>query len=390
MIYKTQDGQYGNRRRKRREYQRRRGWIGWVIALVIIGAVFLAVRYAIEYVKSDYNGTNGTDTPVILDIPYEANSDIISELLEENGIIKNKFLFRNYLRFFYVKTPNFMYGPHELRSNMSYEEIIPVLEQPMLDLRQTITLQFIDGWTALRMGMYVEEQGICTIDEWLEACNEVYDVSFYNQILESPLKFTKLEGFLFPDTYEFYEDVTQQEIIQKMLETFEEKILRDPALMIKIEMSNLSLEDIVRLASVVEKETGDIDEIYKVSSVFHNRLSDKSPLPSLQSCATQKYTVGVLDYYYKDIKGYEATPYEMEFAYDTYLCEGLMIGSICNPGKISIVATLDPEETDYYYFLMDDTGKTYYATTYNEHQENIRQMRAANAVVASGIGDMSE
>ncbi|MCL1830140.1 MAG: endolytic transglycosylase MltG [Oscillospiraceae bacterium] len=389
MIYKTQDGQYDNRRRRRREYQRRRGWIGWLIALIIIGVVAYAVNYGYKYIKSDVEGTNGVDTPIIIDIPYEATSDMISELLEEYGIVANKFIFRNYLRFFYAKTPHFMYGPHELRSNMSYEEIIPVLEQPMLDLRETITLQFIDGWTTLRMGMYLEEMGICSIDEWLEACNDVYDVSFYEKISSNPEKFTKLEGFLFPDTYEFYEDVTQYEIVQKMLETFEEKILQDPVLSIQIELNNMSLEDIVRLASIVEKETGDLDEIYKVSSVFHNRLSKSSPLPSLQSCATQKYTVGVLDYYYIELRGFEGTPYEMEYAYDTYLCEGLMVGAICNPSKISISATLNPEDTPYYYFLMDDTGKTYYGTTYKEHQENINQMRAANAQVASGAGDMS-
>ena len=389
MIYKTQDGQYDNRRRRRREYQRRRGWIGWLVALVLIGTAALVVNYYIQDIKKDVEGTDGSPTPMIIDIPYEANADIISELLEEHGIVKNKFFFRNYLRFFYARTPHFMYGPHELRANMSYEEIVPILEQPMLDLRSTITLQFIDGWTTLKMGMYLEEMGICSISEWLTACNEVYDVSFFDKISNKAEKFTRLEGFLYPDTYEFYEDVTPEEIVQKMLETFEEKILKDPVLSVQIEMSSMSLEDIVIFASVVEKETGDINEIYKVSSVFHNRLSEKSPLPSLQSCATQKYTVGVLDYYFKDLMGQESTPYEMEYAYDTYMCEGLMVGAICNPSKISITATLSPEETPYYYFLMDNTGKTYYAETYAGHQGNIASMRAANAEVASGAGDMS-
>ena len=389
MIYKTHDGQYDNRRRRKREYRSRKGWIGWIVALVIIGAAALAVNHVVQYIKGDVNGTNGTDDIVIIDIPYEANADIISELLEQYGIVEKKEFFRNYLRFFYAKTPHFMYGPHALRSNMSYMEIIPALELPMLDLRETITLQFIDGWTALRMGMYVEEKGICTIDEWLEACNEVYDVSFYDKISNSTTKFTKLEGFLFPDTYEFFEDVTQHEIIQKMLETFETKILKDPVLSVQLEESSMSLEDIVIFASIVEKETGDLNEIYKVSSVFHNRLLPKSPLPSLQSCATRTYTVGVLDYYYKDLKGEAAAPAEMEYAYNTYMCEGLMIGAICNPSWISINATLNPETTPYYYFLMDDTGKTYYAETYKQHLENIRLMKAANAQAVSGAGETS-
>jgi len=388
MIYRSQDGQYKNKRSRRREYRNPGGWIGWVVTLVILAAIAGVVWYAIEYVKGDLYGTNGTDEAVIIDIPYESNADTISQLLEDNGIIKKKFIFRNYLRFFYAKSLNFMYGPHEFKSNMGYDEIITVLEMPMIDLRKVITLQFIDGWTALRMGMYAEEMGICSIDEWLAACNDVYDVSFYDQISDAPEKFTRLEGFLFPDTYEFYEDVTPKEIIQKMLETFELKILGDPEIVAKIEESGMSLEEIIILSSIIEKETGDIAEIYKVSSVFHNRLSPDSPLSSLQSCATQKYTVGVLDYYFIELKGEEATPYDMEYSYDTYMSEGLMVGSICNPGKVSIIATLNPEDTPYYYFLMDDTGKTYYAETFREHQANIQLMRAANAQVAYGAGEM--
>ena len=389
MIYKSNDEQPGRRRRRQREYYRepRRGWIGWVVALVIIGAAALAVNYCVQYIKSDYLGTNGSDEGVIIDIPEGATADDISMLLEDYGIVKNHLFFRNYLRFFYATTPKFMYGPHELRSNMSYEEIVPVLEQPMLDLRETITLQFIDGWTALRMGMYLEEIEICTIDEWLEACDGVYDVPFYDKITDSPDKFTKLEGFLFPDTYEFFEGVTPEEIIFKMLETFNEKILQDEETARQIKESSLTLEEIVILASVIEKETGDTDEIYKVSSVFHNRLAPDSPLDSLQSCATQKFTVGVLDYYFEDLKG-EQTPEAMEYRYDTYMSDGLMVGAICNPGKLSIQATLNPEDTPYYYFLMDNTGKTYYAETFGGHQENIRAMREVNAEVASGAGIM--
>ena len=388
MIYKSSEGQPLGQKRRRREHKRRKGWIvGLVVTLVILLSIAGGVRYAFNYVMADVEGTNGTDESVIIDIPGGATANIISELLEEHGIIKNKFIFRNYLRFFYAKTPNFMYGPHELRSNMSYEEIIPALETPMLDLRETITLQFIDGWTALRMAMYLEEEGICTIDEWLEACNGVYDVPFYDMISNSPEKFTKLEGFLFPDTYEFFEDVTPEEIIQKMLETFDEKVLGDSEISSRIASSDLSLEEIVILASVIEKETGDKDEIYKVSSVFHNRLAPDSPLESLQSCATQKYTVGVLDYYFVDMKG-EETPFEMEYRYDTYMSEGLMVGAICNPGVLSIRAALNPDETPYYYFLMDNTGMTYYAETYSGHQTNIRAMREVNAEVSSGAGIM--
>ena len=383
MIYK----EYNSRSSGRRGYARRRGWIGWVIALIVIAAVAGAVYYGYLYVKSDVDGTNGTDEAVIIDIPQGATADSIAELLEEHGIVKSKFLFRNYLRFFFSRSPTFMYGPHELRSNMSYEEIVPVLEEPMLDLRETITLQFIDGWTALRMALYLEEKGICTIDEWLDACNGVYDVSFFHLISDSPDKFTRLEGFLFPDTYEFYEDVTPGEIVEKMLLTFEEKVLADPEISNKIAVSGFSLEEIVILASVIEKETGDYDEIFKVSSVFHNRLAEDSPLPMMQSCATQKFTVGVLDYYFVDLKG-EKTPEQMEYEYDTYMSEGLMVGAICNPGFLSIQAALNPEDTPYYYFLMDNKGQTYYAETNSGHEENKRAMRAVNAEVASGAGAM--
>lgn len=379
MIYKSSEDYQPEKKRRGK---------GWIVALVIVVVIAVAAFFCVKYVQNEVAGDRfKASETVIIDIPEGATADTISQLLKDEGIIRNKFIFRNWLRFFYTGSPQFNYGPHELSNDMSFEEIIPKLEEPMMDLRETITLQFIDGWTALRMGMYLEEKEICTVDEWLAACNDIYDVSFYDRISDNPDKFVKLEGFLYPDTYEFFEDVTPRDIVQRMLETFDMKVLQDTDLKAQIDASEYSLEEIVTLASIIQKETEDEAEIYKVSSVFQNRLAPNSSLPSLQSCATRNYVWYVIEYYYEDLNGAEA-PEQMCYEYNTYESEGLMIGAICNPNSLAIRAMLNPEDTPYYYFLMDDTGKTYYGETYSDHLANIREMQSVNASVAGGIGEM--
>ncbi|NMA30552.1 MAG: endolytic transglycosylase MltG, partial [Candidatus Methanofastidiosa archaeon] len=341
----------------------------------------------LRYIKKEVNADFGDGTLFVVDIPEGASTNIIAELLENEGIIKSELIFKLYVKFFSEKTPKYMYGPHDVKSGMSYDELIGALEIPAKDTRETIKFTFAEGYTALRMGMYLEEVGFCSLDEWIFACNEeIYDVSFWKEISDDENKFIKLEGFLYPDTYEFYEDATPKDIVNKMLENFENKVLNDSEISDLISESDYSLEEIVIFASLIEKESGDENEIYKVSSVFHNRLDENSPFPSLQSCATKNYADYVLDYYYREIQGVE-TPDEMRYLYNTYESSGLMVGAICNPSVISIKAVLTPENTPYYFFLMDDTGKTYYGITYREHLANIEEMRRVNANMIGGIGE---
>ncbi|NLL91921.1 MAG: endolytic transglycosylase MltG [Ruminococcaceae bacterium] len=378
MVYRSSEKEIKRRKKIK---------IGPLIALVFLIAISVSAYVTLRYIKKEVNGEFGDGTQFVIDVPEGASTNKIAELLKNEGIIKNELIFRGYVKFFSEKTPKFMYGPHDVTSGMSYDELIMALEVPAKDTRETIRFTFAEGYTALRMGLYLEQIGFCSLDEWLSACNEeTYDVPFWNEISDDENKFIKLEGFLYPDTYEFFEDATPVDVVKKMLENFESKVLNDAGISELISKSEYSLEEIIIFASLIEKESGDENEIYKVSSVFHNRLEEGSPFPSLQSCATRNYADYVLDYYYGDIRG-EETPEEMRYLYNTYESSGLMVGAICNPSVISIKAVLVPEDTPYYFFLMDDTGKTYYGVTYNEHLANIAEMRKVNANMVSGIGE---
>lgn len=165
-----------------------------------------------------------------------------------------------------------------------------------------------------------------------------------------------LEGYLFPDTYKFYKDASIQEIINKMLANFDKKLTTD--LRDEIKSQGKSIHEIIIVASIIEKEVRNLDEMKKVSSVFYNRLAIDMPL---ESDATVNYATG---------KSRRQATYEdtrVDSPYNTYLYKGLPEGPIANPGLNAIRAAIYPEKTDYYYFLSPENGPTVFSRTLEEH-----------------------
>ena len=134
----------------------------------------------------------------------------------------------------------------------------------------------------------------------------------------------------------------------------------------------MTLDQVITLASVIQKEAGNADEMGMVSSVFHNRIDDASAgLPLLQSDVTILYVES-------DIKPYQSrATQEVYDAYNTYVCKGLPVGPICSPGLDAIKAAIHPEESQYYFFVTDINGKYYYGKTLDQHYANVRKAAAA-------------
>lgn len=236
---------------------------------------------------------------------------------------------------------------------------LPASSQP--PLTQTITIP--EGFTLARIAMLLEEKGFCTVEEFIAASQEGDFSEFtlavkMQQVEESCFK---LEGILFPDTYEVYTGESPDAIIRRMLAHTEQML--GEKLMADIAASPYSVSEIFTLASIIEKEAYGAAEMNNISSVLHNRLDSGM---KLQCDVTINYVEGAIKPFIDGDKD------RFNSLYNTYKCPALPAGPICNPGLDAINAAINPADTDYLFFLTDKDKNFLYAATYEVHLENIK------------------
>lgn len=230
-----------------------------------------------------------------------------------------------------------------------------------------ITVTVPEGYTLLRISWLLEEKGICTGKAFLEAAQS-YDLS-KNPLLSSVQKAQNvcfpLEGYLFPATYEFKKDTNPKAVLDKMVSTSASRITQE--MRDKAKAMGYSVHEILTIASIIEKEAFTAEQRTLISSTLYNRL--KSGM-KLQCDVTTKYCTGVIQLQYPDKIDH------FKYYYNTYRCAALPAGPICNPGMSSINAALNPDKTDYLYFVIDTKPpyESRFAATYEEHQKNCKDM----------------
>ncbi len=336
--------------------KKRKGKLGkpviiiFFIALVIlIGAVGITVLGAAKDTdnKEYYNVT----------IPMGSGSSVIAEQLEDEGIIKSAFSFKVYSRL-KGAGDDMKAGSYSLSPSMSVGLIIETLTTGDI---KGIPVTIIEGMTVLQIAEEFDAAGITTTEEFLEAeKNGNYDFRFMDQIPEE--NEYRLEGFLYPNTYNFAKDTDAEVVINAMLKSFDENFTDkdyDQA-----EQLGYSVLEIITMASIVEKEAALDDERATVASVFYNRLDIGM---TLGSDPTVNYITGKI--------GEEPTASDLEIdsPYNTRLNPGLPPGPICSPGAKSIEAALYPDETEYLYFVVEtrDSLNIVFTETYEEHLEAV-------------------
>ena len=229
----------------------------------------------------------------------------------------------------------------------------------------TVKVTFPEGYTVADIALKLEENGVCSADDFMtEANNTEYLTEFNIEISEPESRSFVLEGYLFPDTYEFYRNENPSSVIKRFIRNFNSKITDE--MKARADELGYSLDEILTIASIVQEEAGKASEDKKISSVIHNRLNS-SDFPKLQCDACTFYLRDSVKPYVSEEK-YE----ELLQSYSTYNCYGLPEGPITNPGLDSINAALYPDDTDYYFFISDADGQYYYAKTWDEHQQNIK------------------
>lgn len=319
--------------------------------------IALIITWFAIVAANDINAFIKDDETIVVSIPKGSGANEISSILKKNGVIDSNTAFKVYCKF--KKTSGFQYGEYELNSNMCYKEIITALKKSS-ESRQTAKITIPEGYEQreivelLVSKKYADRK---TLEDVLANYNFDYDF-----VRDLPKRNNRLEGYLFPDTYEIFVG-DEVSIVNTFLANFQKKI-SDPEIQKLLRKSNFTLDEIVTLASIVEREGADKNEFKKVASVFYNRLNSTT-YPYLESCATVQYVLpqrkGVLSI--ADTK--------MDNPYNTYENKGLPPGPIACPGLDAIKAALEPDQTDYYFFVANGESSLF-AKTYAEHQRNVK------------------
>lgn len=243
--------------------------------------------------------------------------------------------------------------------------------EPSVSLSDDITVRvtFPEGYTLIQIAQRLEENGVCSADDFMALATDYdYLCSLEYRVLEGVKSAENvayyLEGYIFPDTYDFYKGESAEKALSRFLRNAESKIT-DEYIARAYELG-YSIHEIIALASIIQEEAGDPAEMYKVSSVFHNRLDNPSgpTVGMLQSDVTIFYVNDNIT----DSPYLEGDTSAFAPVYNTYKCKGLPAGPICNPGIEAIRAALYPAETDYFFFFTDKEGQYYYNHDFNVHK----------------------
>ena len=354
-------------KKKSRKRRKRRGHghiiFGLLLSVLIISVSILAAVVILRSSK-ELLGIGKSDIALVIDIPMNSSTADIAELLYNEGIIADPSLFRLFSKF-KGTDGTYIAGTHKLSPKMDYNTIIEILQEEAENQRETADVVFPEGFTILKAAQRLEEKGVCDADDFIKAFNtSSFGFDFEENVKVSSMKFYKMEGYLFPDTYQFYLDEDPRIVVKKIYANFEARIT--PDLYGRMRDLEMDLEEVLTLASIVQAEAANTRDMKRVASVFYNRLNNPDEYPLLQSDPTTNYVEDVI------MPNIEVKSERMFEAYDTYRGAGLPPGPICNPGLDAINAVLYPAETDYYYFCSNlETGEFYFAETLEEHEQNL-------------------
>ncbi|SHI53607.1 UPF0755 protein [Geosporobacter subterraneus DSM 17957] len=293
-----------------------------------------------------------SNSTITVEIPSGTSTARIAKLLKENNLIKNDLAFRILSRL--SKSDGKMQaGKYALRNDMDAKAIIQALVEGDVT-HDTVKFTIPEGFEFVQIVNRLESNGLIDRDKFLQLAN--YGDFNYKFLENIPKGENRLEGFLFPDTYQVARDATEEEILKKMLDRFNQ-VFQESYYQRAQEMG-LSINEVITLASIIEREAKLDKERPLVSSVFHNRIKQNM---LLQSCATVQYILGERkeNLTLKDI--------EIDSPYNTYKYQGLPPKPIASPGKPSIEAALYPETTEYLYFVVSKNGEHTFSKTYKEH-----------------------
>ncbi|SFF42437.1 UPF0755 protein [Paenibacillus algorifonticola] len=340
--------------------------IAFYVFLSILGVITTVVGGAFIYVWLQLEPTKTAEAKQIV-IPNSASASQISDVLQEEGIIKNALIFKYYLKL-EKEGGKFQAGTYSMNPGMDKADVIAMLNSGSTVKQETIRFTIPEGLTVLQIADKLAEEKLIDKDKFLELADKQQtwsNAEAVNEISADAKLHHRLEGYLFPETYEMKKGSTEQEILNRMISELDVKLAQLPKdWTIQLEKRKLTIHQLLTIASLVEREVVVDEERATVASVIYNRLN--KPM-KLQIDATVQYALDKPKerLYNKDLK--------VDSPYNTYLVDGLPPGPIAAPSLSSIKAALYPQDTEYFFYVTkkDGTGQHLFAKTFSEHNNNI-------------------
>ncbi|MGG3924780.1 endolytic transglycosylase MltG [Metabacillus fastidiosus] len=329
-----------------------------IVFLGIIGGGYLYINSALKPVDPSNN------KQITVSIPIGSSVSSIAKILKENGLIKDEKIFRYYVKF--KNESGFQAGKYTFTKAMSFQDIINGLKDGKVTNQAIFQLTIPEGRQLTEIAKIISNKTSYPEDEilkkltdkkFIQSLQKEYPNILTDEMYGNNVKYA-LEGYLFPATYFYYEEKpTLEQIIDPMVEKTSKIVSKYYG---ELERNNLTVHQFLTMASLIEEEATAKADREKISSVFYNRLDEEMPL---QTDPTVLYALGkhkdrVL---YKDL--------EVDSPYNTYRNKGLPPGPIANAGEMSLTAALQPEQTDFLYFLATKEGEVIFTKTLQEHNK---------------------
>ncbi len=335
------------------------------VIMVIVVAISVLIASVVVSCVNDVLAihiSEKRDTVASVVITDGMDTNDVIDALDDAGVIKNAWFCKIAARFIGYSDEGYIARTYELKPSMGLENMLNEIKALNSSEAQTVKLTFPEGYTADQIFALLEENNVCSRANLLEAMRThdfSEDFDFLKSMADTQARYMLLEGYLYPDTYEFYVGEGAVSVLKKFLNNFDRRWTDDYGT--KAQSRRMTVDQIIKLASIVEKEAVGAD-MPVVGSILFNRIDANM---RLECDSTSIYIDGNLS----GLSEAEIAAYDS--LYDTYSCRGLPVGAICNPGDDAISAVLNAPETDYYYFIHDRNNEFHVAKSYQEQEYNI-------------------
>lgn len=338
-----------------------------IVAIVFVLVIGIVGLFGYNYVKGALKPLDPDATKAIaVEVPIGSSLSSISTLLEKKGVIKDARVFKYYAKF--KNESQFQAGNYDLTQAMTFDELIESLKTGKVYRKPVFTMTIPEGLTIEQIGKVIEKKtpytqkefmDLVTSDTFVQQMMANYPELVTDAVLADNIRYD-LEGYLYPATYSYYEEKPSLEaIVEEMIGSMNNVVKNYSDVLVEKQMS---VHQLLTFASLLEEEATAQTDRETIASVFYNRIDEGMPL---QTDPTVLYALGD----HKDRVLYEDL--EVDNAYNTYKNKGLPPGPIAGAGKTSIEATLNPSQTDYFYFLADKEGVNHFSKTYDEHLQKV-------------------
>ena len=372
--------------KKKKKRKKKNGCLYKMIYLIVICIVAVIISQTLISGINDMLAVGADTTECTVTVPEGADTDFVADLLEKEGLIKQKWFFKLYAG---ITKASYRFGTYKLKTDMDYEALITYMSSNTMRT-DIVKVTFPEGFNVEQIAKRLEENNVCKAEDFIKAVNTAPLDNKYVKALDNVSdRAYRLEGYLFPDTYQFYLNEDPVTVVKKFLnEGFGARITAE--IIAKADELGFTVDQMMTLASIIQKEAL-TEDMKMISGVFQNRLKSKD-LRRLQSDPTFWYPYANAEAVPPDKIAELSQPGKygdkIGGKYNTYEVEGLPIGPICNPGLDAIRAVINPKNSNYLYFVVDINGKPYYAATYSQHLKNDALSKTVKKSTSSSEGEL--